>query len=163
MRKISKRSIIFPECSRISASASVTNSLCQSAEGLPGVEPVGWATWYQNKQKIYSYIRLQKPSAWFLFYYCVLLCKLQLRCRYKQIPKQWPFRNFHLFCLLLKSNTLLVLIFLHTAIHEHYHIYANIPNQNKCVYLDLRSSVFFSCHHWSGVWKYCNNSEVKSD
>lgn len=43
MRRISKSSIIFPECSRISASASVTNSLCQSAVGLPGAEPEGRA------------------------------------------------------------------------------------------------------------------------
>lgn len=42
----------------------------------------------------------------------------------------------------LKSNILLVLIFLHTAVHEHSHIYANIPNQNKCVHLDLRLSFF---------------------
>lgn len=86
MRKTSKRSIIFPECSRISASASVTNSLCQSAEGLPGAEPVGWGgAWTWNNQKTYSYIRLQTPSAWFLLYDCVHVCKLQLRCRY-QIP-----------------------------------------------------------------------------
>lgn len=43
MRRISKRIIIFPECSRISASFSVTNSLCQSAVGLPGAEPEGRA------------------------------------------------------------------------------------------------------------------------
>lgn len=89
MRKTSKRSIIFPECPRISASASTTNSLCQSAEGLPGAEPVGWGgAWTWNKQKIYSYIRLQTPSAWFLLYDCVLVCKWQLRCRcnFQTIP-----------------------------------------------------------------------------
>lgn len=38
MRRISKRSTIFPECSNTSASASVTKSLYQSGAGLPGFE-----------------------------------------------------------------------------------------------------------------------------
>lgn len=120
MRKISKRSVIFPECPKISASASVTNSLCQSAEGLPGVEPVGWGwgAWTQNKQKIYSYIRLQIPAcAWFLFYYYVSL-SANYNFAVGTISK--PFQIFPLFSLLLKSNTLLVLFFRHAAIYKHH-------------------------------------------
>lgn len=102
MRRTSKRSIIFPECSRISASASVTNSLCQSAEGLPGAELVGWGAWYQRKQKICSYIRLIKSKVFLLLR--VLCYQLQLCCRYKPVPKQWPFRLFHPFCFLLPKE-----------------------------------------------------------
>lgn len=56
MRRTSKRSTIFPECSRISASASVTNSLCQSGVGLPGAEPVGRAVCYI---KSYRFVFMQ--------------------------------------------------------------------------------------------------------
>lgn len=38
MRRISNRSVIFPECSSTSASASDTNSLYQSGDGLPSPE-----------------------------------------------------------------------------------------------------------------------------
>lgn len=38
MRRISKSSTIFPECSSTSESGSVTNSLYQSGDGLPGPE-----------------------------------------------------------------------------------------------------------------------------
>lgn len=38
IRRISKRSTIFPECSNTSASASVTKSLYQSGAGLLGLE-----------------------------------------------------------------------------------------------------------------------------
>ena len=38
IRRISNSSTIFPECSRISESASVTNSLCQSGLLVPGLE-----------------------------------------------------------------------------------------------------------------------------
>lgn len=38
IRRISKSSTIFPECSNTSASASVTKSLYQSGAGLPGLE-----------------------------------------------------------------------------------------------------------------------------
>lgn len=38
MRRISKSTTIFPECSSTSESGSVTNSLYQSGDGLPGPE-----------------------------------------------------------------------------------------------------------------------------
>lgn len=38
IRRISKRSTIFPECSKTSASVSVTKSLYQSGAGLLGLE-----------------------------------------------------------------------------------------------------------------------------
>lgn len=141
MRKTSKRSIIFPECCRISASASTTNSLCQSAEGLPGAEPVGWGgAWTWKKQKIDSYIRLQTPSAWFLLYDCVLVCKWQLRWRYnfQTIPDYSSIVS-----IIKDQHPFWFLIFRHAAIYEHQHICTNISNPNKGVYLDLRSSFFF--------------------
>lgn len=60
MRMISKRITIFPECSRISASASATNSLCQSGVGLPGVEPVRGAV--RDKKMPFSLQLLQSDK-----------------------------------------------------------------------------------------------------
>lgn len=44
IRRISKRRTIFPECSSTSESASTTNSLYQSGDGLPGPELDGART-----------------------------------------------------------------------------------------------------------------------
>lgn len=56
----------------------------------------------KKQQKICSYIRLQKSKVFLLL--CVLYYKLQLCCKYKPFPKQWPFRLFHPFCFLLPKE-----------------------------------------------------------
>lgn len=69
-RMTSKSSIIFPECSRISASASVTNSLCQSALGLPGPEPEGRAVCdkYTREREIYINIHTYTYTVYIIFF-----------------------------------------------------------------------------------------------
>lgn len=64
----------------------------------------GWSlrSLISKEQKICSYIRLQKSKVFLLL--CVLYYQLQLCCRYKPFPKQWPFRLFHPFCFLLPKE-----------------------------------------------------------
>lgn len=74
-RMTSKSSIIFPECSRISASASVTNSLCQSALGLPGPEPEGRAVCdkYTREREIYINIHTYTYTVYIIFFPLVFI------------------------------------------------------------------------------------------